>query len=210
MWRTWFAGIIVTASVMTMIALGLWQLQRSAEKAVLMESYATNQLLAPVGLSSISAVDPQQLFRTVTATCAQPSDWQVDSGRSVSHGASDNAGWRHIVTCDAQGGQPAFLAVVGVSDDAATRPYWAGGTITGTLVTEPQRSGLLARLFGSPPRLRPMVVAHDPVAGLLPAMRPDPSSVPDNHIVYAVQWFIFAFAAALIFLVALRQRLRNA
>ena len=209
MWRFWFAGIIVAAAVATMIALGLWQLQRSSENSARMEYYETNQLLAPVALASVRSDDPRNLFRTVTAPCFQPSGWQVDSGRSVADAATDNAGWRHIVTCAAQSDQPIFLVVIGVSDDPLARPSWTGGVVTGTLITEPQRSGLLGRLFRSAPSLRPMVVARDAAPGLLPSLQPDPSSLPDNHIAYAVQWFIFAFAAALIFLLALRGRLRR-
>jgi surfeit locus 1 family protein len=36
--------------------------------------------------------------------------------------------------------------------------------------------------------------------------RPNPDDVPNNHMAYAVQWFLFAAAAAVIYLLALRKR----
>jgi cytochrome oxidase assembly protein ShyY1 len=42
--------------------------------------------------------------------------------------------------------------------------------------------------------------------GLSPSRAPDPSSVPDNHLAYAVQWFAFAAMAIVIYAFALRRR----
>ena len=41
------------------------------------------------------------------------------------------------------------------------------------------------------------LVVSNPPPGLLASTPPDPSSVPNNHIAYAVQWF--ALAATLLF-----------
>ncbi|MBM3928735.1 MAG: SURF1 family protein, partial [Sphingomonadales bacterium] len=35
---------------------------------------------------------------------------------------------------------------------------------------------------------------------------PDLSAVPNNHLAYAVQWFLFAVVAAIIYAMALRRR----
>jgi surfeit locus 1 family protein len=37
---------------------------------------------------------------------------------------------------------------------------------------------------------------------------PDPRDVPNNHLSYAVQWFLFATTAIVIYGLALRKRLR--
>jgi cytochrome oxidase assembly protein ShyY1 len=38
---------------------------------------------------------------------------------------------------------------------------------------------------------------------------PSPDSIPNNHLSYAIQWFLFAAAAALIYVLALRLRQRG-
>jgi surfeit locus 1 family protein len=37
--------------------------------------------------------------------------------------------------------------------------------------------------------------------------RPDPRDIPNNHLAYAVQWFLFATVAAVIYALALAKRL---
>ena len=54
------------------------------------------------------------------------------------------------------------------------------------------------------------LVADPPVAGLGANARPDPSDIPNNHLAYAVQWFLFAFTALVIYALALRKRLAAA
>ena len=51
------------------------------------------------------------------------------------------------------------------------------------------------------------LIAAPPLAGLAPLARPDPRDVPNNHLAYAVQWFLFAAIAAVIYALALRKRL---
>jgi cytochrome oxidase assembly protein ShyY1 len=53
----------------------------------------------------------------------------------------------------------------------------------------------------------PRLVADPPLAGLAANARPDPSDIPNNHLSYAVQWFLFAVTALVIYLLALRKRL---
>ncbi|WP_430635488.1 SURF1 family cytochrome oxidase biogenesis protein [Sphingomonas hankookensis] len=53
-----------------------------------------------------------------------------------------------------------------------------------------------------------MIVSDRAAPGLTPSRRPDPASLPDNHLAYAIQWFAFALAAVIIYLLALRRRSR--
>ena len=55
-----------------------------------------------------------------------------------------------------------------------------------------------------------MLVADTPPAGLAKNEAPNFDSVPNNHLAYAVQWFLFAGIAAIIYLLALRRRARPA
>jgi surfeit locus 1 family protein len=45
---------------------------------------------------------------------------------------------------------------------------------------------------------------------LVASAPPSPATIPNNHLNYAVQWFLFAGIAALIYFLALRQRWRKA
>ena len=58
--------------------------------------------------------------------------------------------------------------------------------------------------------LRLMIVSAAPAPGLTAPKRPDPESLPNNHLAYAVQWFLFAISALAIYALALRQRWRRA
>jgi surfeit locus 1 family protein len=55
----------------------------------------------------------------------------------------------------------------------------------------------------------PRLVADPPLAGLEANAIPDPSQIPDNHLSYAVQWFLFAGAALVVYVLALRKRLQE-
>ena len=51
-----------------------------------------------------------------------------------------------------------------------------------------------------------LLVAATPAAGLSPNAPPSIESIPNNHLAYAVQWFLFAGVAAVIYAIALRRR----
>ena len=46
--------------------------------------------------------------------------------------------------------------------------------------------------------------------GLKPLAPPDPNEVPNNHLMYAGQWFFFALTALVIYVLALRRKRRDA
>jgi surfeit locus 1 family protein len=60
-------------------------------------------------------------------------------------------------------------------------------------------------VFGGHPKSL-MLIADQAASGLEPTARPELSSVPNNHLAYAVQWFLFAGVAAIIYVLALRLR----
>lgn len=55
----------------------------------------------------------------------------------------------------------------------------------------------------------PRLVADPAAAGLVPLAKPDPRDLPNNHLSYAVQWFLFALTALVIYALALRRRWRD-
>ena len=95
---------------------------------------------------------------------------------------------------------------MGVTRDPKTRPSWLGGPVTGVITTEPSHTSLLSRMGGKEAALRPMLVSNTPAPGLEASAPPSPDEVPNNHLAYAVQWFLFAGVAALIYGLALRRR----
>jgi surfeit locus 1 family protein len=54
-----------------------------------------------------------------------------------------------------------------------------------------------------------MLVVDTPAAGLAANEMPSIESIPNNHLAYAVQWFLFAGIAVIIYLLALRRRARK-
>lgn len=193
--------LIVLLAVAAMVALGVWQLQRRAEKAVLI-ARATANLDRPARPLPRRITD-DLLFARVTADCARVVDWTMGAGRTV-QGVS---GYRHIATCLSASGQR-FQVDMGVASDPKLRPVWTGGAVAGTLSHAPGGPTLLDRMSGHARPPAPMIVSDTAAAGLAPSRRPDPASLPDNHMAYAIQWFAFAFAAVIIYLLALRRRSR--
>jgi cytochrome oxidase assembly protein ShyY1 len=57
--------------------------------------------------------------------------------------------------------------------------------------------------------MRLRLVAATAPPGLEPSAPPSVAAIPNNHRSYALQWFLFAFIAALIYLLALRKQLRT-
>ena len=173
-----FATIIVLAAVVTMIALGVWQLGRRAEKEALIATYeAAAGSQAPVAFPANGAGD-DVLFRRSRIVCDGVRTIEPVSGTS----ARGQKGLVLRATCTS-----GAIVDLGFSRDIAT-PDFAGGTITGVIASGPR------------------LVADPPVAGLEPMARPDPGDLPNNHLAYAGQWFFFALTALVIYVLALRRR----
>lgn len=198
--------IIVGIAVAIMIGLGVWQLDRRGEKLAQIERYKA-AATAPATAFPRYPVGAEHLFRRATAFCLAPVDWQVTAGRT----RDGKSGWRMIAICRGGGLEgPALPIELGVAADPKFRPEWRGGEVTGTITAAPQNQPLIARLFRKAPPTPLMLVADTPpVPGLKPSQRPDPASVPNNHLAYAVQWFIFASLAIGIYLLAVRWRARR-
>ena len=82
----------------------------------------------------------------------------------------------------------------------------AGGRVTGWISHAPDSTPLIARLVGTPAPPPMLLVADRPLVGLAANTQPDVGLVPNNHLAYAVQWFLFAGVAASIYVLALRRR----
>lgn len=196
-----FATLLVVVAIAAMIALGVWQLQRRAEKAAMLAHYARNVTLPPVAFPR-NPVGDGLLFRRATATCAGPVSFAIEGGRNARGGT----GWRQIAQCRSGAGGPGFAVQLGFGPDPHAKPTWQGGAVTGYISHAPDHEPLIAGMFGNAAPKLLMLVADPPVAGLDPNPQPDLSAVPNNHLAYAVQWFVFAAIAAIIYALALGRR----
>ena len=190
--------LVVALAVAAMVALGVWQLDRREQKLALIAAYAGRPTLPPVAVSAVP--DDRLLFRRAVATCVQPTGWHREAGRA----ADGSSGWRAITTCRlATGGVLAMQ--MGVGADAFHDPAWRGGTVSGYLTHAPQHRAIIAGLFDhdAPPL---MLMADTALPGLKPNPPPNLADIPNNHLAYAVQWFLFAAIAAIIYAVAVWRR----
>lgn len=198
------ATLLVGLAVAAMIGLGIWQLDRLAHKEAMIAAWRAN-MHRPAAAYPANPVDDAYLFRTLSANCLRVVAWQVEGGRS----AAGKGGWRHIATCAAGIEGPGMVVDMGVSATPDAKVAWAGGPVRGIATHEPDKSSWVERLAGNAVPLRLMIVADTPAPGLALSHKPDPSSVPNNHFAYAVQWFLFAGVALVIYGLALAKRLRE-
>ncbi len=98
-----------------------------------------------------------------------------------------------------------MLVDLGISADSRA-PAWKGGPISGRLTWAPGAQPLLMHLLVPPPPPTPMIVSEQAAPGLTPTAQPDPADIPNNHLSYAVQWFLFAGVALVIYALALWKR----
>ncbi|WP_293700886.1 MULTISPECIES: SURF1 family protein [unclassified Sphingopyxis] len=196
--------IIVIIAVLVMVALGVWQLQRKNEKEALVVLYQRNMAMSSlVTYPELPPVAEAFLFRKSSVVCLEPVRWDPRSGTDQ----KGKAGFRMIADCRTGAEGPGVLVDVGISDDF-TPPKWTGGIVQGTIVPGPDQPTVMERAAGKASPARAMLIADTPAAGLRPSAVPSADNTPNNHLAYAVQWFLFAAAALLIYFLAVRRRLR--
>jgi cytochrome oxidase assembly protein ShyY1 len=191
--------IIVAAAVATMIALGIWQLQRASWKEALLADYSRAMALPAVDLDPLLARGaplPELSFRRSLVTCdARDAAVEARAGRS----ASDASGQAYYVAC-----RP------GASGPAGRLRINAGWADRPDAVRRLTLSGVVAGRLGAVDPDGPITLtAATPVAPLATASAtPGIDTIPNNHMFYAWQWFFFAAAASLIYVLAVRKRNR--
>lgn len=181
--------LLVLVAVAIMVRLGFWQISRLHEKEALLTRYgASVHDVSPVAWPSNAATARLALYRHSQLICTRVTGITAVSGRN----AAGSPGWAHVAICARKGGTT--RVVLGWSN----RPEpigWSGGIVT----------GVIAPGDATGPRL----VADPPLAGLANSAAPDPRDIPNNHLSYAVQWFLFAATALVIYAIAVRKRLRE-
>jgi hypothetical protein len=186
----WLATVLVGAAIAAMIALGIWQLHRASWKEDLLARYAQAQHLPEIAWPVVPR-DPQSLyFRRASGLCLAVTGWRATAGRNV----GDQPGWAHIASCRTGVEGPGMQVDMGWSA-RSDPPNWRGGPVSGVIAPD---SRYALRL-----------VASQPAPGLQQSAPPSLESVPNNHMAYAVQWFLFAAVAAIVYALAWRKRRRE-
>jgi cytochrome oxidase assembly protein ShyY1 len=196
--------LLVAVAVAVMIGLGVWQLQRKADKEALIALYQRNMAMSSlVTYPELPPVPDAMLYRKSSVVCLEPVRWDPRSGSD----RNGRSGIRMIADCRTGAEGPGVLVDVGIGDDF-TPPKWKGGTVQGTIVPGPEQPTVIERMTGMAMPARAMLIADAPVEGLRPSAVPSADDTPNNHLAYAVQWFLFAAAALVIYILAVRRRLR--
>ena len=75
--------ILVALAVATMIGLGIWQLQRKAEKEALLTRFAAAEGLPPVAWPVVPDARALPLYRLSSVQCIKVVSWRAVSGSSA-------------------------------------------------------------------------------------------------------------------------------
>lgn len=178
--------LLVLIAVGIMIRLGFWQIDRLHEKEALLARYGLAQTMSSEAPWPRTAAETdQRLYRRATLDCREVTGVSAIAGQNE----SGEPGQAHVADCRLADGSGARIVLGWSRNPAAVT--WPGGTVGGIIAPGP-------RLIASPP-----------LAGLAASARPDPSAIPNNHLAYAVQWFLFAGVALVIYGLAVRGRLRG-
>ncbi|APZ98546.1 hypothetical protein BWQ93_08580 [Sphingopyxis sp. QXT-31] len=200
--------IMVLAAVATMIALGVWQWQRKGEKEALIALYQRNMAMSSlVTYPELPPVPDAMLYRKSGVTCLEPVRWDQRGGTD----RAGKSGIRMIADCRTGAEGPGVLIDMGTADNFmpdGKAPAWKGGIVQGTIVPGPEQPTMIERLTGRAMPARALLVADVPAPGLRASAVPSAADTPNNHLAYAGQWFFFAIAALVIYVIAVRRRLR--
>ena len=195
------ATLIVAAAIAVMIGLGVWQLQRAEWKERMLAELATAPSRPAVDLDPLLARGgdaPGDLaFRRALVSCtARDAVPTLRAARSLD-GAS---GFGVFIPCRPPAG--------GWADRIEVNAGW---TLQADYRTPITLAGITAGTIGTVEPDGPIILtAATPAPGLAASAAPAIADIPNNHLMYAVQWFFFAITAGLIYLLALRRRRRSA
>ena len=180
--------VLVAAAVATMIGLGLWQLERREEKIALLETLLAAQDRPAVAWPTAPSSAPLPLYRAASGHCLSVAGFRTAAGQN----RDGDPGFLVIAECRVGAEGPGMAVELGWSKNPNAGRDYTGGPVSGIIAPD------------SVSRMR--LVATDPGPGLAASARPSPDSIPNNHLSYAIQWFLFAAAASLIYVLALKRR----
>ena len=184
--------LIVAAAVLTMIGLGIWQIDRAGQKERLLASYAAAQGLPEVAFPTATFAGEPPLFRRAAGQCLQVTGWRQVAGQN----ARGEVGYAFLADCRTGAEGPGMVVAAGWSANPQAKPRWTGGPVEGVIAPDKSARMRLVSAIG--------------LGGLEASAPPSPEMIPNNHRSYAVQWFAFAAIALVIYILALAKRSKEA
>ncbi|MDQ3074973.1 MAG: SURF1 family protein [Pseudomonadota bacterium] len=183
--------ILVAAAIAAMVGLGIWQLERRQEKLALLETLAAARSQPPIDWPTAPFAGPLPLFRAASGHCLSVTGFRTAAGQN----RDGDPGFLVIADCRVGAEGPGMAVELGWSKNPSAGRDYKGGLVSGVIA--PDRVS----------RMR--LVASEPGPGLVASAVPSSASIPNNHLSYAIQWFLFAAAAALVYVLALKRRERE-
>lgn len=221
--RRWIvAGLVVLAAVVTMVALGLWQLRRHDEVGSRNDLVRKRQSADVVPVEEVFGGDPQAAtYRRVTFEGI----YDVAAEVAIDNRSAEGRPGRHLLTPLRPARGPALIVDRGWipldSDASAAAPPDGHVTVVGVLFPSERKGALepaiaptgtldrfpridVARIgrqlaYPSYPlylRLQSQAPAQE---SSLPQRPGSPTLSAGPHLSYAVQWFLFAAVAVAVF-----------
>ncbi|HEU4670928.1 MAG TPA: SURF1 family protein [Dyella sp.] len=230
----WWSVLLTVAGALLFVRLGIWQLHRAADKEALLRRYATAAAAPAQDFDRIAAQPPPDAYPRVRVSGRYLPGriYLLDNpkhdalGGVEAYAPLELPGHGPLLLADL-----GFLPGNGTDATPQVPPLPTGEvTVQGLYVPPPgvaleMGGDALAQQHGYPKKtiyLDPAQVARDlgrPLYPRLLALDPDPGAIyvrkhtldfssmpPSRHRAYAFQWFTFALAAVVIFLVLHRKR----
>jgi surfeit locus 1 family protein len=132
----------------------------------------------------IAELEATDHYQPASLSCTIAGKPEVRAGRS----ADGRTGYRYLVPCG-----ETILDIGWSQRPDAISTFQRSGTFTGVHAV-------------GEPGARRILVLSEPIPPLRASGLPSPADLPNNHRIYAVQWFFFALAAAVIYFLALKRR----
>jgi len=194
--------LVVGLAVAAMIALGIWQLRRAQWKEGLLAQYRAGATAPALRALPFDRPAEALAFRRIGLTCRIATTAIPLGGTQAGKGP----GFRNIAGCALPDGRliMADLGWSAIGARPATPAVGARIVASGVLIPD---EVLGRRVLGERREATSLLLVLDsPPSGLEPSVPPSIEDIPNNHRAYAVQWFLFAGLAAIIYVLALRRR----
>lgn len=196
--------LIVAAMLVTLVKLGLWQLDRRAWKQDLiaqLQAAPRQPLLGPNDfyLAMIGKKSVQYRRAELPCTPGEVLPYDLRGGSSI----KGESGYLVLVSCRPNRKLPDIVAVAGWTQrpDAAAVKVHVDTEFRGLVIENPYGTAVGRPKF--------MLIPDTAVPPLQVSQMPSPDELPDNHLSYAGQWFGLAAALVAIYAIWLRRRLRS-
>jgi len=194
--------LVVGLAIAAMIALGIWQLRRAQWKEGLLAQYRAGATAPALRALPFDRPPEALAFRRIGLTCRIATTAIPLGGTQAGKGP----GFRNIAGCALPDGRliMADLGWSAIGARPATPAVGARIVASGVLIPD---EVLGRRVLGERREATSLLLVLDsPPSGLEPSVPPSIEDIPNNHRAYAVQWFLFAGLAAIIYVLALRRR----